>query len=211
MSFVYPACMAGQNMFLEDPPVSVEARAAYDADCQEDGYVANHTRLWSWRPDLREAFMALRFSVMKSSVLEDRDWAVLVTSTASELNDSYCSFAWGARLAGLSDGETAAQVVSGGSAPGLSERETALAAWARQVVRDPNGTSDQDVERLRAVGLDDREIFEATAFVAFRLAFSTVNDALGAAPDKQLVDETPEQVRAAVTYGRAPSPEPSAR
>jgi hypothetical protein len=35
---------------------------------------------------------------------------------------------------------------------------------------DPNATTSQDVERLREVGLGDREIFEATAWVAFRLA-----------------------------------------
>ena len=51
--------------------------------------------------------------------------------------------------------------------------------------------------KLRELGLGDREIFEATAFVAFRLAFSTINDALGAAPDKQLADTAPTQVRAA--------------
>jgi alkylhydroperoxidase/carboxymuconolactone decarboxylase family protein YurZ len=33
---------------------------------------------------------------------------------------------------------------------------------------------------------EDEEIFDATVFVAFRLAFSTVNDALGARPDLQL-------------------------
>ena len=43
------------------------------------------------------------------------------------------------------------------------------------------------------------EIFEATAFVAFRLAFSTVNDALGAQPDWQLVAAAPQRVRAAVS------------
>ena len=59
------------------------------------------------------------------------------------------------------------------------------------------------------MGLGDPEIFEATAFVAFRLAFSTVNGALGAAPDKQLADAAPEPVRAAVRYGRRPSAEPS--
>ena len=51
-------------------------------------------------------------------------------------------------------------------------------------------------------------------FVAFRLAFSTVNDALGAVPDKQLADAAPEPVRAAVSYGRAPSaalPSPRSR
>jgi hypothetical protein len=37
----------------------------------------------------------------------------------------------------------------------------------------------------------------------------TVNDALGAAPDKQLADAAPEPIRSAVTYGRAPSAEPS--
>ena len=82
-------------------------------------------------------------------------------------------------------------MLSGAPAPGLSARETALADWARQVVRDPNATTSDDVERLRDAGLSDREIFEATAFVTFRLALSTVNDALGAAPDKQLADAAP--------------------
>jgi alkylhydroperoxidase family enzyme len=91
----------------------------------------------------------------------------------------------------------------------LNEREAALAGWARQVVRDPNAATDDDVARLRRVGLTDREIFEATTFIAFRLAFSTVNDALGAAPDQQLSAEAPALVRAAVGYGRAPSTTPS--
>jgi alkylhydroperoxidase family enzyme len=134
-----------------------------------------------------------------------------VTSTAATLSDSYCSLAWGPRLAELSDDETASQILSGDPAPGLPDREAALAAWARQVVRDPNATTSDDVVQLREVGLGDREIFEATSFIAFRLAFSTVNDALGAAPDKQLVDEAPELVRAAVSYGRPPSPTPSSR
>lgn len=41
------------------------------------------------------------------------------------------------------------------------------------------------MERLRDNGLTDREIFEATTFIAFRLAFSTVDNALGAEPDQQ--------------------------
>jgi uncharacterized peroxidase-related enzyme len=146
---------------------------------------------------------------MASSALTDRDRAVLVTATAAQRDDSYCSLAWGPRLAKLSDDETAAQIIAGAPAPELSDREAALAAWARKVVQDPNATTDGDIAYLREVGLVDREIFEATAFVAFRLAFSTVNDALGAAPDKQLADAAPNLVRAAVSYGRAPSPAPS--
>jgi uncharacterized peroxidase-related enzyme len=196
-------------MFLSEPPTSEATEAAYAADRESDGYVWNVTRLWAWRPDVYEAFAALRTSLMDSSALTDRDWAVLVTATAAERDDSYCSFAWGARLARLSDAETAAQVIAGAGAAGLTDREAALDAWARQVVRDPNATTDGDVSRLRDAGLGDREIFEVTVFVAFRLAFSTANDALGAAPDKQLAEAAPEPVRAAVSYGRKPSAEPS--
>jgi uncharacterized peroxidase-related enzyme len=198
-------------MFLGEPPASQATEAAYAADRDSDGYVGNVTRLWCWQPDLLTSFAALRANLMKNSALTDREWAVLVTSTAAECNDSYCSLAWGPRLAELTDDETAAQVIAGGRAPALSEREAALAAWARTVVRDPNATTSDDVVGLREVGLGDREIFEATAFIAFRLAFSTVNDALGAAPDRQLADEAPELVRAAVSYGRPPSPTTSSR
>lgn len=200
-----------KTTFLSEAPTSEAKDAAFADDRDADGYVNNWTRLWCWRPDLLTAFAELRASLMGSSALADRDWAVLVTATAAERNDSYCSLAWGTRLAKLSDDATAAQIIAGAPAPALSEREAALADWARQVVRDPNATTEGDIARLREVGLGDQEIFEATAFVAFRLAFSAVNDALGAAPDKELADAAPADVRAAVDYGRSPSPTPSTR
>ena len=48
---------------------------------------------------------------------------------------------------------------------------------------DPNATTPADIQELRDCGLDDGQIFAITAFVAFRIAFSTVNDSLGAQPD----------------------------
>jgi len=64
---------------------------------------------------------------------------------------------------------------------------TGSRGWARTVTRDPNGTSAADVQALRDVGLEDGQIMAVTVFVALRIAFSTVNDALGAAPDAELV------------------------
>jgi uncharacterized peroxidase-related enzyme len=195
--------------FLEEPPASEAVDAVFAEDREGDGYVSNFTRLWCWRPDVFSSFTAFRSTLMDPSELTNRDRAVLVTATAAERHDSYCSLAWGARLAKLSDPQTAAQVIGGDEAPALTEREAALAAWARQVVKDPNATTEEHIAHLRAVGLGDREIFEATAFIALRLAFSTINDALGASPDKQLADGVPAPVRAAVNYGRTPSPTPS--
>jgi hypothetical protein len=70
------------------------------------------------------------------------------------------------------------------------------------MVSDPNAITAADVSALRDARLSDAEIFNATVFVAFRLAFSTVNDALGARPDAQLAAAAPAAVRDAVSYGR---------
>jgi len=61
-----------------------------------------------------------------------------------------------------------------------------------------------DVALLRDAGFGDSELFAITFFIALRLAFSTVNDALGARPDRELADIIPDAVRDAVTF---PSPD----
>jgi uncharacterized peroxidase-related enzyme len=193
--------------FVAEPPETPEVTAAYQSDIAANGYVDNLTRVWCWRPDVATSFTGVRSELLDASTLTERDVAVLVVASAAARGDSYCSLAWGRRLAGLADEKTAVDVLQGRDAAGLSDRERALARWAGQVVRDPNATTRADVDRLREAGLTDREIVEATTHIALRLAFSTVNDALGAVPDPQLVAKTPQAVRDAVTYGRAPGPD----
>lgn len=195
--------------FLGEPTNNEVTRAAFERDLEAEGFVYNYTRLWAWAPGLSDTFADLRGQLMDASPLGDHDWALLVTTMASELNDSYCSLAWGPQLAELFGTDTATQVLAGDHAPGLSSREAALRDWTRKIVRDPNGTTEKDVAVLRAAGITDKEIFDATAFVAFRMALAMVNDALGAAPDQQLAASVPEPLRKAVTYGRAVSTDPS--
>jgi uncharacterized peroxidase-related enzyme len=190
-------------MFLQNAPDTEATARLYQADLDKRGFVMNYNRAWAWRPEVAEAFLALRGLVTSTSSLSPREHAVLTCAMASTLGDSYCSLAWGKMLAGAADSPTAAAVLSASSSAALTPREEALAAWARKVVDDPNGTTAQDVDALRAAGCSDKDIFEATAFVAFRLAFSTVNDALGIAPDRQVAEAAPPEVRNAVRYGRA--------
>jgi len=131
-----------------------------------------------------------------------------VTAAASTLGDSYSSLAWSRKLAATSGEDQAARVVAGEDKD-LAARDRALAAWARRVVRDPSGTTAEQVDELRAVGYDDKQIFAVTLFVALRIAFSTVNDALGAAPDVELVAMVPSTLRAAISFGRQPVARPS--
>lgn len=196
-------------MFLPDPPASPAVEAAYEQDLAGDGYVNNNSRLWAYRPDVNDRFVELRSMLMEGSTLSERELAVLLVAAVAVRSDSYCALAWGSRLAGLTDADAATAVITGRSAGSLTARENALAGWARVVARDANSTNPEDVAALRDCGLTDREIFEATAYVALRLAFSTVDNALGAEPDRQLAESAPPGVREAVDFGRRPAAFPS--
>ena len=109
--------------------------------------------------------------------------------------------AWGGKLANESDTETAVGVLTG-SDNGLTTAERAMTRWARAVAGDPNATTQADVDELRSAGFSDADIFAMTAFVGLRIAFSTVNDTLGAQPDGELRGFSPPEVIAAVDFGR---------
>ena len=192
-------------MFIAAPEDSVETAKVYKSSADSQGFVMNLTRAWAWRPEVFDGFAALRNQLTSRSSLSKRDLAVLVCATAAELGDSYCSLAWGTTLSKEASATIAAAVIANSKAADLSERDRALAAWARKIVANPNATTGADVDALRKTGLGEREIFEATLFVAFRQAFSTVNDALGVNPDRRLAEHAPAEVRAAVTFGRVPA------
>ena len=187
--------------FLDAPDPTADARLMFDEDTAELGYVMAATRLWSFQPAAMTGLFDLARQITAGQTLTVRQRSILVTACASALGDSYCALVWGSRLAERSNPLTAAGVVRGID-DGLTDAERALAAWARTVAHDPNGTTPADVQRLRTAGFSDQQIFAITAFVAVRLAFSTVNDALGLRPDAALSITAPAVVRDAVTFGR---------
>jgi uncharacterized peroxidase-related enzyme len=187
--------------FLQEPPVSPRVQALYDEDLADGGYIWNLSRLWAHQPETLKRLFELMSQAFTPSGLTFRQRGILVTAAASALGDSYCSLAWGGKLGTASDAAVAAGVLNGSDA-GLTDQEKAMAAWARKVATDPNATAPADIQALRDAGLDDGQIFAITSFVALRLAFSTINDALGTQPDAQLALSVPHQVREAVTYGR---------
>jgi uncharacterized peroxidase-related enzyme len=187
--------------FLTEPEISQQVQALYDEDLADGGFVWNVSRLWAHQPETVQQLFELMSQAFRASGLGFRQRGILVTAAASALGDSYCSLAWGGKLGKASDPALAAGVLNGSDA-GLTDQEKAMAAWARKVAADPNATTPADIQELRESGLDDGQIFAITAFVALRLAFSTVNDSLGAQPDAQLARSLPAEVREAVTYGR---------
>jgi alkylhydroperoxidase family enzyme len=191
-------------MYLSPPPDSPAADRMYDDDRAAMGFVMTGSRVWAHRPELHDGLFALLGTATEAAGLTLRDRGILVAACASALGDSYCSMAWGTKLAGLADAELSGAVLRGVD-DRLTERERALAGWARRLARDANGTTAEDVGALRDAGYDDAQILAITTYVALRIAFSTVNDGLGVQPEPELAAGAPEPVRAAVTYGRPPA------
>ncbi len=187
-------------MFLDQPESGDGAQRMFDDDEKYMGWVMNVSRLWAWQPESQRALFGLLDSVSDGFSMRQR--ALLVAACASTFGDSYCSLAWGGKLAKESDTETAVGVLTG-SDNGLTPSELVMTRWVRAVAGDPNATTQADVDELRSVGYSDADIFAMTVFVGLRIAFSTVNDALGAQPDAELRGFSPPEVIAAVDFGRS--------
>ncbi|HRD64374.1 MAG TPA: hypothetical protein PLZ93_23225 [Nocardioides sp.] len=168
--------------FLAPAPLTEHAQTLYDSDVEQQGYVANLTRIWAYAP---EALGALSFMLRRSmelSAMTPHQRGLLTSVAAATLGDSYCSLAFGRRLAATGGDVAAVQALTGRDGELLPDDQV-LAAWTRKVVDDPSSTTAEDIEQLRAAGYDDLGIFALTLFVALRVTFSTVNSALGAGPD----------------------------
>jgi SAM-dependent methyltransferase/alkylhydroperoxidase family enzyme len=191
--------------FLGTAARSAGAQRLFEQDLSGEGYLTNVSRLWAHQPDALEALSALMGEATQAASLTLAQRAVLVAASAWGLGDSFCSMAWGKRLADATNPEIAAAVL-GGDVEALGPEERALARWARLMATDPNAVVEEDVQSLRDLGFEDAQILALSIYVGLRLAFSTVNDALGAAPDEQLAQSLPAAVRAAVRFGRSPDP-----
>ena len=189
--------------FLPEPPLTGSVQKMFDEDVADMGFVMNVSRLWAYQPAMIAGLFELTTQSFRATGLTFRDRGLLVAATASTVGDSYCALAWGHKLAASGSGAAAAAVLRGDDT-GLTDEERTMVSWARTVVRNPNGTTGADVQALRDAGFSDAQVFAITAFVALRLAFSTINDALGARPDAELLDLAPADVVSAVTYGRPP-------
>ncbi len=187
--------------FLELPQLCADVQRLYDDDVEQVGFVMNLSKLWGHQPSLHHGLVDLIGQASRAGSLTSRERGILVVACASALGDSYCSLAWGKRLAGIAGADVAGSVLRGDD-DRLDATEQSLARWARKITRHPNTTGAHDVQPLRDAGYDDGQIFAITAFVALRIAFATVNDALGARPDNELSDTAPTSVRNAITYGR---------
>jgi uncharacterized peroxidase-related enzyme len=102
----------------------------------------------------------------------------------------------GAALARESGEAALPEAVASGNFDELGARMRALCEYALKLTLAPNEMSRDDVERLRAVGLDDRGVVDANQVVSYFNYVNRVADGLGI----ELEETWPEEVRRPRSY-----------
>lgn len=157
-------------------------REIYDGDRKSLGYVPNHAKVFSLRPEVLEAWRAFQGSIRKN--LRLRQYELVTLAAAKALNCRYCLLAHGAILSknGVSVDQLRAILTNFHDA-GLEAHEVAMMEFAQKIARSANEVTQADVDALRALGLKDIEILDITLTATMRSFASKTFNALGAEAD----------------------------
>jgi uncharacterized peroxidase-related enzyme len=159
-----------------------KVRAVYESDQSSLGYVPNHAKVFSLRPDVLEAWRSFQGSVRKN--LRLRCYELVTLAAAKALSCRYCLLAHGSILNknGVSVDQLRAILTDFHDA-GLEPAEVAIMDFAEKIARSANEMMQADVDALRALGLEDVEILDITLTATMRCFASTTFNALGAGSD----------------------------
>jgi uncharacterized peroxidase-related enzyme len=159
---------------------------------------ANYERAFSERPEVYAAWGELNTSIKGGMDL--RRYELVTLAAARRLRSSYCCLAHGKVLLERFD-EPVRDIALDHRAAGLDEVDVAVMDFAEQVVEDASVITEADHEKLRALGLSDKDILDVTLAAAARCFFSKSLDAVLARPDAHF-NELDGDLKEALVVGR---------
>jgi uncharacterized peroxidase-related enzyme len=165
-----------------EDPAEGRLREIYEGDLKTYGYWPNHSRLFSARPEVLDAWRAFQGSIRKH--LRLRTYELATMAAAQAIHCRYCLLAHGAVL--LKNGFTVEQLralLADHHNAGLEPGEVALMDFAAKIATDAYHMTQADTDALKAHGFSDDEILDITMAATIRSFFSQTLEALGAQPD----------------------------
>jgi len=189
--------------FIETVPEAQATGAVaemYEVDREAFGDLPNFTKAFSLSPEVYAAWRQLNGAIKANMDLRRYELATL--AAARRLRSSYCTLAHGSVLmAKFLEPEAVRALVDDYRTADLEPADLAVMDLADKVARDATSVTQADVDRLRTLGLVDREILDVVLAAAARCFFSKTLDGLGAEPDAKYSELQPE-LRDTLTVGR---------
>jgi uncharacterized peroxidase-related enzyme len=165
------------------------------------GYLPNYAPAFATRPDVAEAWSQLNLTVRGG--MERRRFELATIAAARALGSTYCTAAHSKFMRDVCDDEATMRATAGSAGEDcLDAADREVMRFAALVVRNAASITGDDVQRLRDVGLADRDIADVVFAAAARAFFATVLDALGVQADVQLADTFEPGLRQQMAVGR---------
>jgi len=185
---------------VSDENASAAAAEDFAADRERLGYVPTYSRLLAHHPAAVRAWQQLNGSI--KAEMDLRRYELVTLAAARRLRSSYCSLAHGSvLLQQYLDPDALRRVALDHRDAGLDEVDVAVMDLAEKVVDDATSITEKDVQRLRDLGLTDKNVLDVVLAASARCFFSKTLDALGAEPDAEYLSLDPA-LRDALVVGR---------
>jgi alkylhydroperoxidase family enzyme len=153
---------------------------------------------FSGRPDVYAAWRQLNDSIKAGMDL--RRYELVTLAAARRLRSSYCCLAHGTVLLERF-AEPVLEIALDHRTAGLDEVDVAVMDLAERVVDDATSVGQDDLDRLRELGLSESEVMDVILAAAARCFFSKTLDALGVRADAKYQTLEPS-LRTALAVGR---------
>lgn len=191
-------------MFIE-PVSSDEAEGLvaqiYESETERWGFLPNFVRLFSHHPEAYQAWLNLIRTVY--GAMDRRRCELTTLAAARALESTCCSVAHGKMLRdNFYTTDQVVRIASDHHRADLDEVDKAIMDFAEKAASQPAAVSEADVQRLRSLGLSDREIFDVAFAVAARSFFATLIESLGTKPEQPMVEALEPQLLDVLTVGR---------
>jgi uncharacterized peroxidase-related enzyme len=165
------------------------------------GFLPNYAAAFSTRPDVAQAWNTLNTTIRDG--MDRRRFEIATIAAARALRSTYCTAAHSKFLRDTcGDEQTMLVIADQPNGLGLEPQDREVYEFAAKVAADAASVQQQDVDRLRAVGLGDTEIADVAFAAAARSFFTRVLDALGAQLDIETAATFPADVRESMIVGR---------
>jgi uncharacterized peroxidase-related enzyme len=174
-------------------------RAMYKRQQESWGYVPNYALAFSHRPEVLARWAKLLSAIRRP--MDDRRFELVTLAAAHTYRHTACSLAHGKQLAEFIGEDEVCRIARGEPGDSLTDAENEMVSYARKVAEDASQVTQDDVDRLKAHGLTDAEIFDIAAAVAGRAFFTKLLDALGNEPDIEF-NRLSAAMRETLTVGR---------
>ena len=186
---------------VADDEATGAAAEMLDVVRNESGRVPNYVRMFAHRPDVYAGWQELLVAVRES--MDRRRYELATIAAARRLRSSYCMLAHSSVLLDMQfyDEDGVRALAADHRSADLDPVDVAVMDLAEKVAADATSVTQEDVDRLRGLGLSDGEIFDVVLADSLRAFFTKTLDAVGVEPDASYGELDPE-LRDMLVVGR---------